>query len=70
MATGMVLVIVTRNIDLSVGSMLGFIGMVMGVIQADLLPKLARFRASGDLACDAGGRALAWHDARRASKAL
>jgi D-xylose transport system permease protein len=43
MATGMVLVIVTRNIDLSVGSMLGFIGMVMGVIQIDLLPKLLGF---------------------------
>ena len=42
-ATGMVLVIVTRNIDLSVGSMLGFIGMVMGVVQADLLPKLLGF---------------------------
>jgi D-xylose transport system permease protein len=43
MATGMVLVIVTRNIDLSIGSMLGFIGMVMGVIQADVLPKLIGF---------------------------
>jgi D-xylose transport system permease protein len=43
MATGMVLVIVTRNIDLSIGSMLGFIGMVMGVIQADLLPMLLGF---------------------------
>jgi D-xylose transport system permease protein len=43
MATGMVLVIVTRNIDLSVGSMLGFIGMVMGVIQTDLLPKWLGF---------------------------
>jgi D-xylose transport system permease protein len=43
MATGMVLVIVTRNIDLSVGSMLGFIGMVMGVVQTDLLPKLFGF---------------------------
>lgn len=40
MATGMVLVIVTRNIDLSVGSMLGFIGMVMGVTQAEILPRL------------------------------
>ena len=29
MATGMVLVIVTRNIDLSIGSMLGFIGMAI-----------------------------------------
>lgn len=38
MATGMVLVIVTRNIDLSVGSILGFVGMIMGVTQADILP--------------------------------
>ncbi len=36
MATGMVLVIVTRNIDLSVGSMLGVCGMVMGVLQAQV----------------------------------
>ena len=40
MACGMVLVIVTRNIDLSVGSMLGFIGMVVGVAQAQWLPAL------------------------------
>lgn len=38
MATGMVLIIVTRNIDLSVGSMLGFIGMVMGLMQVEWLP--------------------------------
>jgi D-xylose transport system permease protein len=43
MATGMMLVIVARNIDLSIGSMLGFIGMVMGVVQADLLPQLFGF---------------------------
>jgi D-xylose transport system permease protein len=43
MATGMVLVIVTRNIDLSIGSMLGFIGMVMGAVQTDLVPKLLGF---------------------------
>ena len=43
MATGMVLVIVTRNIDLSVGSMLGFIGMVMGVTQAEILPSIIGF---------------------------
>jgi D-xylose transport system permease protein len=43
MATGMVLVIVTRNIDLSIGSMLGFIGMVMGVIQVEVLPKFLGF---------------------------
>jgi D-xylose transport system permease protein len=43
MATGMVLVIVTRNIDLSIGSMLGFVGMVMGVVQTMLLPQLLGF---------------------------
>jgi D-xylose transport system permease protein len=43
MATGMVLVIVTRNIDLSVGSILGFTGMVMGVLQARFLPSLLGF---------------------------
>jgi ABC-type xylose transport system, permease component len=43
MATGMVLVIVTRNIDLSVGSILGFTGMVMGVMQAQVLPQLLGF---------------------------
>jgi D-xylose transport system permease protein len=43
MATGMVFVIVSRNIDLSIGSMLGFIGMIMGVAQTDLLPKLLGF---------------------------
>ncbi len=39
MATGMVLVIVTRNIDLSVGSIVGFTGMVMGVLQVNILPQ-------------------------------
>jgi D-xylose transport system permease protein len=43
MATGMALVIIARNIDLSIGSMLGFLGMIMGVIQADLLPRLLGF---------------------------
>ncbi|MGV2130052.1 sugar ABC transporter permease [Agrobacterium vitis] len=38
MATGMVLVIVTRNIDLSVGSILGFVGMMMAVTQTKFLP--------------------------------
>lgn len=40
MACGMVLVIVTRNIDLSVGSVLGFVGMAIGVFQARWLPEL------------------------------
>jgi D-xylose transport system permease protein len=35
MATGMVLIIVSRNIDLSVGSMLGFIGYTMALVQTD-----------------------------------
>ena len=43
MATGMVLVIVTRNIDLSIGSLLGFVGMVMGVTQAEFLPQWLGF---------------------------
>ena len=39
MATGMVLVIITRNIDLSVGSVVGFTGMIMGVLQVNILPQ-------------------------------
>jgi D-xylose transport system permease protein len=40
MATGMVFVIVTRHIDLSVGAMLGFVGMLMGALQTFVLPDL------------------------------
>lgn len=43
MATGMVLIIVTRNIDLSVGSMLGFLGMFMALLQAEWLPQWIGF---------------------------
>lgn len=43
MATGMVLVIVTRNIDLSIGSMLAVVGMFMGLLQAEWLPDLIGF---------------------------
>ena len=39
MATGMVFVIVTRHIDLSVGSMLGFIGMTVAALQVQVLPE-------------------------------
>ena len=39
MATGMVLVIVSRGIDLSVGSMLGFLGYTMAMIQAVWIPQ-------------------------------
>ena len=40
MSTGMVLIIVTRHIDLSVGSILGFVAMIMGVTQTVMLPEL------------------------------
>jgi D-xylose transport system permease protein len=38
MATGMVLVIVARHIDLSVGSVMGFTGMVIAWLQVDIFP--------------------------------
>ena len=38
MATGMVLIIVSRNIDLSVGSLLGFLGYTMAMVQAIWIP--------------------------------
>jgi D-xylose transport system permease protein len=40
MATGMVLIIVSRNIDLSVGSVLSFTGMVMAMVQTEWLPNV------------------------------
>ena len=39
MATGMVLIIVSRNIDLSVGSLLGFTGYTMAMVQAVWIPQ-------------------------------
>ena len=38
MATGMVLIIVSRNIDLSVGSQLGFLGYTMAMVQTEWIP--------------------------------
>ncbi len=38
MATGMVLIIVSRNIDLSVGAVLGFVGYTMAFIQILFIP--------------------------------
>lgn len=43
MATAMVLVIVSRNIDLSVGSMLAVLGMAMALMQAEILPRFVGF---------------------------
>ena len=40
MATGMVLVIITRNIDLSVGAIVGVTAMIMGLTQVEWLPQL------------------------------
>ena len=39
MATGMVLIIVSRNIDLSIGSVLGLTGMAMAMLQAEWIPR-------------------------------
>lgn len=40
MATGMVLIIVSRNIDLSVGSIVGVVAMVYALLQTDWLPAI------------------------------
>lgn len=42
-ATGMVLIIVTRNIDLSVGSLMAAVGMGMALLQTDWLPRWLGF---------------------------
>jgi D-xylose transport system permease protein len=39
MVSGMVLIIVMRNIDLSIGSVLGFTGMAMAVINTNFFPQ-------------------------------
>lgn len=52
MATGMVLVIAARQIDLSVGSVLGTTGMIVAVLQADVWPREAGW--SGPAALLAG----------------
>ena len=43
LATGMVLVIVSRNIDLSVGSVVGLIGMGYAVLMANVFPGILGF---------------------------
>jgi D-xylose transport system permease protein len=47
MATGMVLIIVSRNIDLSVGSQVGLICMVYAVLMTDFLPNVIGFPEVG-----------------------
>ncbi len=63
MATGMVFVIVARHIDLSVGSLLGFTGMAMAVMQVEVLPVGASWNAPLSLAVGIGlGAAIGgWH---------
>ncbi len=39
-ATGMVLVIVSRNIDLSVGSLVGFVAMAYALLMTDIMPRV------------------------------
>jgi D-xylose transport system permease protein len=40
MTTGMVLIIVSRNIDLSIGSVIGFVAMIMALLQVQWLPDI------------------------------
>jgi D-xylose transport system permease protein len=47
MATGMVLIIVSRNIDLSVGSQVGVIAMAYAVLMTDFLPDVIGFPEVG-----------------------
>ena len=61
MATGMVFVIVARHIDLSVGSLLGFTGMAMAVMQVEVLPVGASWNAPLSLAVGLGAAIGAWH---------
>jgi len=62
MASGMVLVIVARHIDLSVGSLLGFTGMAIATLQAELLPPEAAWSwpASVAIGLVMGGLLGAW----------
>ena len=65
MATGMVLVIVSRNIDLSVGSLLGFTGMVIAYLQVHVFPLGAAWNWPLTILCGLalGGLVGLWQDA-------
>ena len=45
-ATGMVLVIVSRNIDLSVGSLVGIVAMIYALLMTDILPDMIGLSAT------------------------
>src|SRR3546814_2120746 len=51
MATGMVFVIVARHIDLSVGSVLGFVGMFMAFLQVEVFTLGAAWNWPFSIAC-------------------
>ena len=51
MSTGMVLIIVSRNIDLSVGSQVGVTAMVYAVLMTDILPERRRHPGGQPLTC-------------------
>ncbi len=62
MASGMVLVITARHIDLSVGSVLGFTGMCVAFIQAEVLPDVTwAWPVSVVAGIGAGAAIGAWH---------
>ena len=67
MATGMVLVIVSRHIDLSVGSLLGFTGMVIAYLQVHVFPLGAAWNWPLTILCGLalGGLVLATRRQRR-----
>lgn len=63
LACGMTLVIVTRNIDLSVGSVLGCVGMVIALLQIEVFPQGAAWNWPLTVAIGLALGALigAWH---------
>ncbi len=65
LACGMTLVIVTRNIDLSVGSLLGFVGMIIAVLQIEVFPKEVAWNwpLTVVIGLFAGALIGAWHGA-------
>ena len=65
MATGMVLIIVMRHIDLSVGSIVGFVSTIIGVAQVRYPAGLSRPRQSDDL--DHRRVIALWRSARRSA---
>jgi D-xylose transport system permease protein len=68
MATGMVLIIVSRNIDLSVGSLLGFLGYTMALVQTD--GQLSVFGANWTMSFLQSPRPYTWLVALAAGLAL